>query len=156
MDQLLPLSGPHSILGKSFVVYDDFGPKARGERMACSMYDDFVNRQINLMVCVHFFYIYSIGGLYRRKAVAKDWFPNVDESAVKGKIEFQQQTEFDITNVEVDLKDLDDNSGYHVHIASITSLFFVKYLFLKINFSLIQLHFTHSQLKIKINSISNM
>lgn len=37
VDPLLPLSGPHSILGKSLVIYDDFGPKARGERMACSM-----------------------------------------------------------------------------------------------------------------------
>lgn len=37
-DSLLPLTGPHGILGKSFVMYDDHGPKARGERMACSMY----------------------------------------------------------------------------------------------------------------------
>lgn len=36
-DQYLPLSGDHSILGKSLVIYDDFGPKARGERLACSM-----------------------------------------------------------------------------------------------------------------------
>ncbi|KRT83375.1 hypothetical protein AMK59_3560, partial [Oryctes borbonicus] len=37
VDPLLPLTGPYGILGKSFVMYDDFGPKARGERMACSM-----------------------------------------------------------------------------------------------------------------------
>lgn len=36
-DPYLPLSGDHSILGKSLVIYDDFGPKARGERLACSM-----------------------------------------------------------------------------------------------------------------------
>lgn len=36
-DILLPLSGPHSILGKSLVLYDDHGPVARGERLACSM-----------------------------------------------------------------------------------------------------------------------
>lgn len=37
-DSYLPLSGYHSIIGKSLVIYDDFGPKARGERLACSMY----------------------------------------------------------------------------------------------------------------------
>lgn len=33
----LPLSGPHNVVGRSVVVYDDFGPKARGDRLACSM-----------------------------------------------------------------------------------------------------------------------
>lgn len=37
-DRSLPLSGHASIFGKSLVIYDDFGPKARGERLACSMY----------------------------------------------------------------------------------------------------------------------
>lgn len=36
-DSGLPLSGYYSIFGKSLVVYDDFGPKARGDRLACSM-----------------------------------------------------------------------------------------------------------------------
>lgn len=36
-DTNLPLSGRHNILGKSLVIYDDFGPKARGERLACAM-----------------------------------------------------------------------------------------------------------------------
>lgn len=36
-DSNLPLSGRHNILGKSLVIFDDFGPKARGERLACSM-----------------------------------------------------------------------------------------------------------------------
>lgn len=35
--QNFPLSGPHKIIGRSLVIYDDFGPKARGERLACSM-----------------------------------------------------------------------------------------------------------------------
>lgn len=35
-DTALPLSGYYSIFGKSLVIYDDFGPKARGERLACS------------------------------------------------------------------------------------------------------------------------
>ncbi|KAL1494603.1 hypothetical protein ABEB36_010175 [Hypothenemus hampei] len=97
-DVLLPLSGPHSILGKSFVIYDDHGPKARGERLACS----------------------KITGVYRRKAVAKDWFPNgVNLNEMQGKLEFIQQTEYDITNVEVSLEGLEDASGYHVHITPV-------------------------------------
>lgn len=36
-DPLLPLTGSHSVIGKSLVLYDDHGPKARGERLACSM-----------------------------------------------------------------------------------------------------------------------
>ncbi|KAB0794972.1 hypothetical protein PPYR_11811 [Photinus pyralis] len=97
-DQLLPLNGPNSIVGKSIVLYDDFGPKARGERLACA----------------------KIGAIYRRKAVAKDWFSNGDVTAtIQGKIEFFQQTEHDITNVEVSLAGLQDNRGYHVHITPI-------------------------------------
>lgn len=36
-DTMLPLTGHNGILGKSFVLYDDHGPVARGERLACSM-----------------------------------------------------------------------------------------------------------------------
>lgn len=36
-DPILPLTGSTSILGKSLVIYDDHGPVARGERLACSM-----------------------------------------------------------------------------------------------------------------------
>ncbi|XP_050302289.1 uncharacterized protein LOC126740355 [Anthonomus grandis grandis] len=99
-DPLLPLSGPHSIVGKGFVLYDDHGPKARGERLACS----------------------RVGGVYRRKAVAKDWFPNSGnvQLPVKGKIEFIQQTEYDITNVEVSFEGLNRQAkGYHVHITPV-------------------------------------
>nr|BBG74654.1 superoxide dismutase 6 [Tribolium castaneum] len=96
-DPFVPLTGQFSVLGKSLVVYDDFGPKARGERLACSI----------------------IGGVYRRKAVVKDWFPNGVPISVKGKIEFYQQTEYDITNVEVNLQGLSDNSGYHIHITPV-------------------------------------
>lgn len=96
-DGALPLSGYHKIIGRSFVMYDDHGPVARGERLACS----------------------TIGAVYRRKAVVRDWFPNGDELTIKGKIEFYQQTEYDITNVEVDLQGLVDNSGYHVHITPV-------------------------------------
>ncbi|KAJ3643412.1 hypothetical protein Zmor_026124 [Zophobas morio] len=96
-DSFLPLTGHHSVLGKSLVLFDDFGPKARGERLACSI----------------------IGGVYRRKAVAKEWFPNGNPISVSGKIEFYQQTEYDITNVEVNLQGLVDNSGYHIHITPV-------------------------------------
>lgn len=37
VDQQLALSGHHNVLGKALVVYDDHGPEARGERLACSM-----------------------------------------------------------------------------------------------------------------------
>lgn len=62
---------------------------------------------------------FSIGGVYRRKAVAKDWFPNGFDLSVKGKVEFIQQTEYDVTDVEVSLEGLIDNSGYHIHMVII-------------------------------------
>lgn len=66
-----------------------------------------------------FFCIFSIGGFHRRKVVAKDWFANGDSLSVKGKLEMRQQSEYELTNVEVNLKGLVDNSGYHVHITSV-------------------------------------
>lgn len=38
---------------------------------------------------------------------------------MKGKIEMVQQSEYEITNVEVNLKGLKETSGYHVHVASV-------------------------------------
>lgn len=35
-DGWIPLRGYNSIIGKSLVIYDDFGPKARGDRLACA------------------------------------------------------------------------------------------------------------------------
>ncbi|CAH0556110.1 unnamed protein product [Brassicogethes aeneus] len=99
-DPFLPLTGPYSVIGKSLVIFDDHGPKARGERLACSI----------------------IGGVYRRKAVVRDWFPNGYELSVKGKIEFYQQTEYDITNVEVGLEGLKDYSGYHIHVVPVEEI----------------------------------
>lgn len=97
-DTLLPLSGPNNILGKSLVIYDDHGPVARGERLACAIF----------------------GGLYRRKAVAKDWFGNGKDVPVRGKLEFVQQTEYDVTDVEVNLDGLTGKmSGYHVHMTPV-------------------------------------
>lgn len=50
--------------------------------------------------------------------MVNDWFANGDALSVKGKIEFHQQTEYDMTNVEVSLEGLRDNSGYHIHVVS--------------------------------------
>lgn len=61
------------------------------------------------------FVYFRIGGVYRRKAVAKDWFPNGFDLTVKGKLEFVQQTEYDIADVEVSLEGLADVSEYHIH-----------------------------------------
>ncbi|XP_055616039.1 uncharacterized protein LOC129762078 [Toxorhynchites rutilus septentrionalis] len=97
VDPNLPLSGHASIIGRSIVIFDDHGPKARGERLACS----------------------RIGGYHRRKVVARDWYSNGDPLTIKGKMEMLQQSEYDNTNVEVDFKGLIANSGYHVHISPV-------------------------------------
>lgn len=94
-DNNLPLSGPGGIVGRSLVIYHENGPKARGERLACT----------------------TIAWLHRQKAVARDWFGNGEDISVRGRIEMIQLTEYDITDVEVTLKGLNDNSGYHVHVA---------------------------------------
>ncbi|XP_044594717.1 uncharacterized protein LOC123272119 isoform X2 [Cotesia glomerata] len=97
-DSSLPLSGSHSILGKSLVIYDDHGPVARGERFACTM----------------------ISRVYRRKAVVKDWFDNGVVTNIKGKLEFIQQSEYDVTDVEVMLEGLDGQvSSYQIHMTPI-------------------------------------
>lgn len=96
-DLQLPLSGAASVMGRAFVLYDDNGPKARGERLACS----------------------TIYGIYRRKAVVKDWYGNGDITPMKGKIEFFQQTEYDVTDIEIALEGLNDNSGYHIHMTPV-------------------------------------
>ncbi|XP_067011092.2 uncharacterized protein Rsod [Anabrus simplex] len=96
-DTQLPLSGAGSILGRSLVLLDDNGPKARGDRLACS----------------------KITAIYRRKAVVKDWFGNGNETALKGKIEFLQQTEYDVTDIEVTLEGLEETSEYHIHMVPV-------------------------------------
>ncbi|XP_011064042.1 PREDICTED: uncharacterized protein LOC105151814, partial [Acromyrmex echinatior] len=97
-DTMLSLSGSHSLFGKSLVIYDDHGPVARGNRLACTI----------------------IGGVYRRKAVVRNWFGNGEQISLRGKLELWQQTEYDITNVEVSLEGLDGKmSGYHIHTASV-------------------------------------
>lgn len=36
VDEHVSLFGINSIIGKSLVIYDDYGPQARGDRLACS------------------------------------------------------------------------------------------------------------------------
>ncbi|XP_049808255.1 uncharacterized protein LOC126251704 isoform X3 [Schistocerca nitens] len=96
-DTHLPLSGPGSILGRSLVIYDDHGPKARGERLACS----------------------PITAVYRRKAVVKDWFGNGLLPSIKGKLEYFQQTEYDITDIEANIEGLEDTNGFHIHVVPV-------------------------------------
>ncbi|XP_071538692.1 LOW QUALITY PROTEIN: uncharacterized protein [Panulirus ornatus] len=97
-DTNLPLSGPNTILGHSVVIHDDHAPKHRGDRMACS-------------------------GIYRRfrhKGVASKWHATRGAGNVEGKVEFIQESEYDLTNSEVDLRGLTGiANGYHVHMVPI-------------------------------------
>lgn len=63
-----------------------------------------------------FVYVFRISGKNRRKAVAKDWFGNGEEVTIVGKLEFIQESPYDVTDVEVNLEGLNGKmSGYHVH-----------------------------------------
>ncbi|CAB0029439.1 unnamed protein product [Trichogramma brassicae] len=56
----------------------------------------------------------------RRKAVAKNWFGNGEESKIAGKLEFIQESPYDVTDVEVHLEGLETKmSGYHVHMTPV-------------------------------------
>lgn len=55
--------------------------------------------------------------------VAKDWYPNGADLNVKGKVEIIQQSEYDVSNVEVEFRGLIDNSGYHIHMVNYRSCF---------------------------------
>ena len=63
-DSNLPLSGPHSIVGRSVLIHDDQAPEHRGDRMACT----------------------PIQRKYRHKAVAKEWFGNGAQTPVSGRL----------------------------------------------------------------------
>ncbi|KPJ12105.1 hypothetical protein RR48_02994 [Papilio machaon] len=96
-DTSLPLTGRNSVLRRSLVIYDDHGPVARGERMACSL----------------------INGLHRRKAVVRDWFGNGQREAPAGRLELVQQSEYDVTNVQVQLSGLRDAHNYMLHVVPV-------------------------------------
>ncbi|XP_049880527.1 uncharacterized protein LOC126376997 isoform X2 [Pectinophora gossypiella] len=92
-DTVVALAGKLSIMRRSLVIYDDHGPVARGERMACSI----------------------VNGLHRRKAVVRDWFGNGDPVQLKGKLELTQQSEYHPVNVHVALDGLEDVNNYKIH-----------------------------------------
>uniref|UniRef100_A0A146LIY5 Superoxide dismutase copper/zinc binding domain-containing protein n=1 Tax=Lygus hesperus TaxID=30085 RepID=A0A146LIY5_LYGHE len=92
-DDNIPITGHDSIFGKSLVIFDDRGPEARGERLACSI----------------------INGVFRRKAVAKDWFGNGLPASVSGKVEFFQQTEYGVTDIEMNLEGLKNVEHFQIH-----------------------------------------
>ncbi|CAH2230559.1 jg8887 [Pararge aegeria aegeria] len=97
-DTVIALAGKRSVMKRSLVIYDDHGPVARGERLACSI----------------------VNGLHRRKAVIQDWFGNGNSIGLSGKLELTQQSEYDVTNVQVTLEGLDnDVRNYKIHMASI-------------------------------------
>ncbi|XP_012547044.2 uncharacterized protein LOC101739289 isoform X1 [Bombyx mori] len=96
-DTVISLTGKHSIMRKSLLIYDDHGPVARGERMACSI----------------------VNGLHRRKAVVRDWFGNGQQLQLKGKIEMTQQSEYDVTNVQVTIEGLQNVNDYKIHVVPV-------------------------------------
>ncbi|XP_066945953.1 uncharacterized protein Rsod [Macrobrachium rosenbergii] len=97
-DTNLPLTGPQTIIGHSIVIHDDFAPKHRGDRMACS----------------------AIYRRFRHKGVVQKWFSTAGAGNVEGKIEFVQESEFDTTWTEVDLRGLQGiANGYHVHLVPV-------------------------------------
>lgn len=62
-----------------------------------------------------------IGGYARRKAVAKEWYSNGEDPTnfkMSGNVEIIQQSEYDVSDVDVQFKGLSLNSGYHIHIVS--------------------------------------
>lgn len=68
---------------------------------------------------MNLFIFHSIGGHFRRKVVANDWYANGDALTVNGKVEITQQSEYDMSNIEVQFKGLNENSGYHIHMVSV-------------------------------------
>ncbi|KAK7069333.1 hypothetical protein SK128_014470, partial [Halocaridina rubra] len=97
-DTNLPLTGPNTIIGHSIVIHDDFAPKHRGDRMACA----------------------GIHRRFRHKGVVNKWYSTLGVGNVEGKIEFIQESEFDITSTEVDLRGLEGTAkGYHVHMVPV-------------------------------------
>lgn len=51
--------------------------------------------------------------------MASDWYGNGVSISVKGKLELYQQSEYDITNIDIHIKGLNETSGYHIHEASV-------------------------------------
>ncbi|XP_050528218.1 uncharacterized protein LOC126898318 [Daktulosphaira vitifoliae] len=93
VDEYLSLFGLHSIIGKSLVIYDDHGPRARGDRLACS----------------------KIEKVWHRKAVVKDWYSNFEKNSITGNIELFQLSEYDPVDFEINLQGLQGAYNYYVY-----------------------------------------
>lgn len=94
-DILLPLSGPHSVVGRSLVIHDENGPSVRGNRLACAP----ITRQ------------HAISAAVRKWRVGSGVSSNVS-----GSITFYQSTAFDRTYGKAFLHGLNGMAGgYHVH-----------------------------------------
>lgn len=94
-DELLPLSGAASIVGRSLVIHDDAAPTLRGNRMACTMIR----------------YRHPLQATVRRWRVGAG-----STSNVSGSIQFSQKAFGDRTIGKLDVHGLHElASGYHVH-----------------------------------------
>lgn len=94
-DPYLPLSGPHSILGRSLVIYDEFAPTQRGNRLACS----------------------TIKTIHPLKASVKSWDsgPSIP-SNIKGSINLEQESVTEHTSAKLDLNGFNGNvENYAIH-----------------------------------------
>lgn len=97
-DTNLPLQGHFSVIGHSIVINDKHAPKHRGDRMACT----------------------TVFRRFRHKGVVNEWASTYGVGNLKGKIEFVQETPYDITNTEVSLKGLEGQAKkFHVHMVRV-------------------------------------
>ena len=95
VDPYLPLSGPHSIVGRSLVVYDEQAPLQRGPRLACA----------------------TIRAHHALRAAVKHWHsgPSIP-SAVRGLVTMEQQAPGLETRLKLDLQGLNGNvDKFSVH-----------------------------------------
>lgn len=50
--------------------------------------------------------------------MAKDWFANGEKLTLKGKFEVTQQSPYEVSNIEINLKGLNNNDEYQVYTVS--------------------------------------
>ncbi|XP_074600091.1 superoxide dismutase family protein Rsod [Brevipalpus obovatus] len=91
-DPTLPLSGSTSIMGRSLVIFDEHGPKQRGNRLGCT----------------------TIRALHPLTASVRHWTGS--KTKLSGSIVFNQASVNDPTNGKIDLLGLEKQaSGFHIH-----------------------------------------
>ena len=65
--------------------------------------------------------------------MVNDWHTRNGDGKLEGKIEFIQETEWDLTSTEVDIRGLKGLArGYHVHMVSMSVSFYTKYFLTEI------------------------